>query len=457
MTSGIAYQHSGELLALEYLDRIVRDGIDAAELTAAAEASPELADYYGRFLPNPVFLGSEDCALLTRQLEDIHDLMLSLPERRFDGSLTRYGQLLGLPGPQIALAERAPRAKPPLMARADLYRTETGFALLELNFGSSLGGFQCGEINRAMLSHPSLAGFAAEKQLSWVDTAQRLIATALALHAERSSAAPTIALVDWPDTFPIYQSRIEVMARLCQRAGVEAFACHLGELEGGERGLAYHGRSVNIVYRFFLLEYVHSSADLELLEPLLRAEENGSVTVLASTAVDLYGYKASLALLSEMAHTPDLDDAERASVACLVPWTRRLHTLIDDPAGEPVEAVRFALARQSELILKPVSLHSGTGIVTGWTVSAEEWRRHVEDSLDGPYILQHRVRPAPDPVLGDRTIENIYSNWGIFLTQPPSPDAGTYSGCYIRASNDPEIGVINYLNCNVAGSGLIGP
>jgi len=457
MTPGATYQHNGERLAQEYLDRLIRDGTDATELTAAAEASPELADYYGRFLPNPVFLGSADCALLARQLEDIHDLMLSLPERRFDGSLTRYGRMLGLPEPQIVLAERASREKPPLVARADLYRTETGFALLELNFGSSLGGFQCGEINRAMLTHPSLASFAAEKQLTWVDIAGRLIATALALHAERSSSAPTIALVDWPDTFPIYQSRIEVMARLCHRAGVEAFACHLGELDGGARGLTYHGRHVDLVYRFFLLEYVHSSADLELLEPLLRAEESGSVTVLASTAVDLYGYKASLALLSEMVHTPDLDSAERESVMSLVPWTRRLHTMIDDPAGEPVEAVRFALAQQSELILKPVSLHSGTGIVTGWTVSAEEWRQRVEDSLNGPYILQHRVRPAPDPALGKQAIENVYSNWGIFLTPPPTPGAGSYSGCYIRASNDPDIGVINYLNCTGASSGLIGP
>lgn len=457
MRSEATYQHSGERLALEYLDRLIGDGIDAAELTAAAEASPELADYYGRFLPNPVFLGSDDCALLARQLEDIHDLMLSLPERRFDGSLSRYGQMLGLPEPQLVLAERAPREKPPLVARADLYRTESGFALLELNFGSSLGGFQCGEINRAMLSHPSLANFMAEKRLTWVDTAERLIRTALALHAERSSSAPLVALVDWPDTFPIYRSRIEVMARLCHRAGVEAFACHLGELQGGARGLTYHGRTVDIVYRFFLLEYVHSAADLELLEPLLRAEENGMVTVLASTAVDLYGYKASLALLSEMVHSPDLDGGERESVTSLVPWTRGLRSLIDDPAGEPIEAIRFALAWQSELILKPVSLHSGTGIVTGWTVSAEEWRQRVEHSLNGPYILQQRIRPAPDPVLGKQTIDSVYSNWGVYLTPPPTPGSGSYSGCYIRASNDPEIGVINYLNCTVAGSGLVGP
>src|SRR3954453_16971027 len=158
------YQQSGDLLALEYLDRVIREGIDAAELTAAGDVSPDLFEYPGRLMPNPVFLGADDSVLLARQLDDIYDLLVSLPQRRFDGSRTGYGRMLGLSEFQTAVVERAPQEKPPLLARADLYRTDTGFALLEMNTGSSLGGFQCAEINRALVSHPSLANFVADKQ-----------------------------------------------------------------------------------------------------------------------------------------------------------------------------------------------------------------------------------------------------------------------------------------------------
>jgi hypothetical protein len=442
---------------MEYLNRIVSEGIDSAELTAAVDGWPELAEYRGRIMPNPVFLSAGDSALLARRLHDIYDLLVTLPQRRFDGSRAGYARMLGLNELQISVIERAPRDKPPPLARADLYRTATGFALLEMNIGSSLGGFECGEINRALAGHPSLANFMAEQQLSWVDTAESLIRTALAVHAGRSSSAATVAVVDWPDTYARHQPRLEVMARLCRRAGVDAFTCHLGELHADATGLSYHGRHIDVIYRFFLLEYVTSAAGLELLQPLLHAVDSETVTLLSPTDADVYGYKEGLALLSEMLHTGDLDSGEQDSVASLVPWTRRLRTTLDDPAGEPVDAVRYAVAQQSELMLKPVSLHGGKGIIAGWTVSAEEWRQCIEKSLDGPYILQQRVRPAPDPVLVKQTIEPLFCNWGVFLARPAITGPASYSGCFIRASDDPEVDVISMSSGAVIGSCLISP
>jgi hypothetical protein len=456
MTSGNRYRHGGELLAYEYLDRVVKDGIDAAELTAAGDVSPDLFEYPGRLMPNPVFLDAADSVLLGRQLENIYDLLVSLPRRRFAGR-AEYGRVLGLSDFQLEIVERAPREQPPLLARADLYRTETGFALLEMNVGSSLGGFQCAEINRALASHPSLAEFIEDKQLSWVDTADRLIGTALAVHARRIGPAATVALVDWPDTFPLHQTRIEVMARLCRRSGVEAFTCHLGELTEDAGGLSYRGRKVDVFYRFFLLEYVTSAADVELLQPLLRAVDRGTVTLLAPMDSDIYGYKDGLALLSEMVHGEDLDDRERDSVAALVPWTRRLRSSIDDPAGATVDTLRFAIGQQSELMLKPISLHGGEGIVAGWTVDADHWRRCLEDSLDGPYILQQRVHPVAEPVLVKQAIGQMYCNWGVFLTPAPTADASAYSGCLIRASADPDVDVIAFGTGALLGSCMTGP
>ena len=458
MTSGHSYRHDGDRLAGEYLDRVVRDGIDSSELTAAVDAWPELFEYRGRIMPNPVFLGADDSALLVRRLDEIYHLLVTLPQRRFAGSRASYARMLGLPEPQIAVLERAPHDEPPPLARADLYRTATGFSLLEMNIGSSLGGFENGEVNRALAGHPVLAEFVQEKRLSWVDTAESLIGTALAIHAERSSSAPAVALVDWPDTYARHRPRLEVMAALCRRAGVDAFTCHLGDLRAEADGLSYHGRHVDVVYRFYLLEYVTSTAGIELLEPLLHAANRGLVTLLSPADADLYGYKEGLALLSELVHTEDLDDSERASVTSLVPWTRRLRASIDDESGTPADAVRLAMAQQSELILKPVSLHGGSGIVAGWTVGAEEWRRNVEAALDGPYILQQRVRPVPDPVLVKQAIEPLYCNWGVFLARP---DAATgpaaYSGCLIRASLDPDVDVISMANGAVIGSCLIAP
>ena len=457
MASGDTYQQSGDLLAVDYLDRVIREGIDADQLTAVANGMSELSEFHGRLMPNPIFLGAEDSVLLGRRLHGIYDLLVTLPERRFNGSRTEYGRMLGLSEFQNAVVERAPHDKPPLMARADLYRTDTGFALLEMNTGSSLGGFVCAEINRALATHPILAQFVREKRLSWVDTADRMIGTALAVHAERGGSLGTIALVDMPDTFPVYEKTIEIFAGLCRRSGLEVVVCHLGELDETAGGLSYRGRNIDIVYRFFMLEYVNSAAEVEVLQPLLRAAESGAVTLLSPADADIYGYKAGLALLSEMVHTPDFDDRERESVTSLVPWTRRLHTVIDDPTGEPVDALRLAIAQQSELMLKPVLLHGGTGIIAGWSVEADEWRRTIETSLDGPYIIQQRVHPAPDLMLVDQTIGRMYCNLGVFLTAPTTTGATSYSGCAVRASNDPEVDVVSFNRGALLGSCMVGP
>ena len=104
-----------------------------------------------------------------------------------------------------------------------------------------------------------------------------------------------------------------------------------------------------------------------------------------------------------------------------------------------------------------MSLHGGRGIVAGWTVDAEEWRRCVENSLDGPYILQQRIRPAPDLVLVKQAIGQLYCNWGVFLTPSPTSGAACYAGCFVRASPDPEVDIISYDNGALIGGCLVGP
>ena len=53
MTAEVTYQQSGTRLAQEYVHRLVRDGIDAAQLTAAAVALPKLANLPRSFHAEP--------------------------------------------------------------------------------------------------------------------------------------------------------------------------------------------------------------------------------------------------------------------------------------------------------------------------------------------------------------------------------------------------------------------
>ncbi|WP_307961856.1 hypothetical protein [Salinispora arenicola] len=74
------------------------------------------------------------------------------------------------------------------------------------------------------------------------------------------------------------------------------------------------------------------------------------------------------------------------------------------PDGSRTDLLSYARAHQRELVLKPTLLHGGHGVIPGWTVDQTEWDKQVSSAMNGPYVLQQRVRPIVEP-FPDRTGE----------------------------------------------------
>jgi hypothetical protein len=447
---------SGAQLTDAYLRRLARDKVPTAQLTAAADENDLLTGAFpGGFLPRPVFLDADELAGLTADLRMVHRMIGALPDRLFGGSHAAFVREVGVTPIQQAVTTRAFNGTLPMLSRYDLYRSADGFKILESNVTSSLGGFQNAEINRAMLSHPALGDFAADNDLTYVDTLRGLVATMLAECGDAVRGdRPTVALVDWPDSFVSYGPKLRSMAALMADLGVDAVACHVGQLR--ERGgrLEVEGRAVDIVYRFFVVKEIQTQQDADLLEPILRAAERGDVGVFIPIGVDTYGSKAALAMLSDERHRSAVSDEERACLDRIMPWSRPLRRTGTDPDGQEVDLVDYVTANQHELILKPSLDYGGSGIVPGWTVEAAQWSEQVSELAQrGGYIVQRRVRPLPEPfpVAGQDTYEDMYVNWGMFLVDADATDAGGYGGCLLRATADPEVGVVNMSSGARAG------
>jgi len=246
-------------LSQRYLARITAAGAGSAGLTAAADRSPLLEAAYGgrgRFLPQPVFLTDEQRRRVTADLARLHDLLLTLPGRLFDGSLDAFCREVGLTGPQVDAVRRtrSRTGAPPRLSRADLYPDEAGFTLLEYNYSSALGGFDNTEINAAMLDSPVLKDFVADEGLTYPDTLAEIARTVMASYrAARpdSTDRPVLALADWPASYPSLAPRLRYMADRLSQFGFDAMACHAGQFEQRAGDLSLEGKRVDIVYRFF--------------------------------------------------------------------------------------------------------------------------------------------------------------------------------------------------------------
>lgn len=438
------------VLGTKYLEHLSRHATDSRELTrdVAADDLVTVA-YQGRFLPAPVFVSAVERRTLAADLGMIHGLLTQLPERFFGGDVAALARSVGMTETQSGVVARAARAGAPLMplARSDLYREADGFKLLELNITSALGGFENAGINRHMLRHPALAAFVAEHRLGYVDTLRGIVDTLFAECAAHldHDRRPVVALVDWPESFISYEPRLKVMAALFDELGIDAVPCHVGQVRERGGSLWAGGRRIDVIYRFFLVEEIVSPEDGRLVEPLLRAYEEGRVGMFSRLDAELYGNKGTLALLSDDRNRSGFSAEELACLDRFLPWTRYVRPTTTTEDGQETDLVRYAADRQDELILKPTLLHGGNGIVPGWAVSAQEWKSRLVDALDGPYVIQRRVRPVAEVFPADEHDghQELFLNWGVFLTHPDVTGEDGYNGCLVRGSSDPEVGIVS--------------
>jgi uncharacterized circularly permuted ATP-grasp superfamily protein len=74
---------------------------------------------------------------------------------------------------------------------------------------------------------------------------------------------------------------------------------------------------------------------------------------------------------------------------------------------QEVDLLDYVAGHREQLVLKPNDEYGGKGIVLGWEVTDDAWRRAVEGALAEPYIVQQRIAlpTEPYPSLVDGRVE----------------------------------------------------
>jgi hypothetical protein len=406
-----------------YLDEVRRQGVSPAGLLRDVASSERVllnAFHPGaQYLTRPLFAGHEEVTRLYSDVETVRSLLVSLPGRLYDGDFAAFARAAGASGYQLQalLASRSDRVSP--QARADLHEDAAGFRVMEFNPGSALGGMENADICRVMLQAPVLARFAAEHGLGFVDTQREQVANLYADTGLRPGSAPVVAVTDWPTSYAgVLGPYMHKLAARWTEMGLDAHACHIGELavRGGRVWLA--GRAVDIVARMFMLDYLLEPGAAELMDPVLGAVARGEVAMYTPLDCELYGSKGALAMLSDERNRHLFTAEELASLDAIVPWTRPLRpgavTLED---GQVVDLVDYALGRPEDLVIKPTLRYGGLEVLAGWQagLTPELWRERLTKALGGPYVLQRRIRPVSEPFPAeDGTTVPWVVVWGVF-------------------------------------------
>jgi hypothetical protein len=267
---------------------------------------------------------------------------------------------------------------------------------------------------------------------------------------------PVVALTDWPSSYPTMAPYMRQFAARWRELGLDAHPCHIGELEVRDGRVWLGDRPVDVISRMFLIEDLLESPEAPgLMNPILDAAARGEVRIFTPMDSEVYASKGALAMLSDEQNRHLFDPDELASLDRLLPWTRMVRpgpvTLED---GRRVDLVEYTLAHRDDLVIKPTLLHGGNGVLLGWheDTTEEVWRRQVSEALDGPYIVQRRIRPVPELFPGpDGTPVPWVVAWGVFTV------SDGYGGVFARANTvDSGVAVINLGSGSSVGCALHG-
>jgi hypothetical protein len=424
--------NGADLTAL-YLEAVKRSGVRPSELYDDSYLATDLIRnfYQGRFLTRPLFLSHQECDRLYQDLANLRSALISLPNRRYGGDLGAFARALGMTEVQITAIRRSRSSPVTQQSRADLYTDPTGFKVLELNMGSALGGIDTSDLCGMMLKHPVLAEFAHTHRLGYADTMRGQVENMFAETGFPADRRPVMATTDWPASFPVLEPFLRHFTHRLRELGIDAYPCHLGQLEVRDGGVWLGDQKVDIIQRLFMLEDCLKPSDVALMEPVLAAVERGEVRIFTPMDSELYASKGALAMLSDEANRELFSEPERASLGRILPWTRMLRSepvTLED--GRRVDPLEYALRHRQELALKPTMQHGGQGVLLGWQADTDPqtWQERVRAAVDGPYVLQRRVRPVPElfPTDDGDPVPWIVS-WGVFTMR------SGYGGVYARA------------------------
>ncbi|HLL66669.1 MAG TPA: hypothetical protein VK453_13140 [Micromonosporaceae bacterium] len=63
--------------------------------------------------------------------------------------------------------------------------------------------------------------------------------------------------------------------------------------------------------------------------------------------------------------------------------------------------------------------------------------------MDGPYVLQQRIRLAAEPFPdGSGGVQDIFPIWGMYLSNQATTSDDGYAGGFIRGTDDPAEAIV---------------
>jgi hypothetical protein len=322
-----------------------------------------------------------------RLIEKTIDLVRGDP-----GLLASYGFRPGL----RRLLDSEPTRSPVALARYDAFRTPDGWRFSEFNCDVPGGVHEGAGLNHLIGGNPS----------------RFRVAELLVESLCRVTVRPTVAIC-YASGYAEDLEQCQFLRREWGRVGIRSVLCNPENLVWNGRDLRAFGERVDVVYRFFPVEWM---TDVGTIDALLCASRSGRLPMINGFSSLIAQSKKTMALWHE--RLDRFDAEERDLILRHVPRSEGFRVADLD---------RYRRERE-RLVVKRQFGRIGEEVLMGSHCGDEEWADWLAwpASEPGEWIVQERFDNLPLEVDG----ETIYGCFGPYVVD------GRYAGLYNRFARD---------------------
>jgi uncharacterized circularly permuted ATP-grasp superfamily protein len=339
-------------------------------------------------LLRPQFVSASDWTLLAEAGTRLMKLAERVAERAFGGDPGRLCDFLGTPADEAAWVTLARPEPDVVLSRVDAFLTPAGPRFIEINNDAPAGFGYSDAMAQAFAELPVFRELRKRIPCRYVSSQEALVKALVTSAPARARSGPLrVAIVDWADVKT--RADQEILAAVLRKAGLHSCLADPRELRFRDGRLLGPEGPIDLVYRRVVLsELVKHDGEVA---DFRAAYESDAVGFVNTFRCRLSEDKVFLALLTDESFEDLLAPEERAFVAAVVPWTRRVEERRTRFRGRPMDMPAGLVAHRDDLVLKPAHGYGGREVRVGRETSPADWEAAVERALREPWVVQERV------------------------------------------------------------------
>lgn len=410
-----------------------------------AKGVPEIFKHYAYPINSwPVIINKDTVAMLEKLCVQLPKLVQQIPKLYFQNDQKKIAdyyfsgnELVG----QFAMICHEKNIESG--CRLDLTLSKKGFQVLEINVGSSIGGWQVQSFESIIRKlHPELSSQKTRRNYhsknSQEHYIQFLVDKVLQYVKNQGDEVNIFMKTDINDKEVKATSLAffnEMLKKELAKRGLrgEAYIGKLKDLKLNNTKIYFEGKNMHGII-------ILKSDDEEIPLDVFRSFILENVYLPDHIARGMYGDKRNLGLLRELAEQSKFSTEDNQLILQSIPWTANLTDREVLYNQEQISLLELLRTKKDELVIKAAQGFQGKDVFIGKFSSNTEWEKAIETALNNGHFIAQEFSDSLDFLAPNKQDEWTPHKliWGAFGF------GANYGGVWVRMSEvKSDVGIIN--------------